>query len=479
MSQRFGFQIEIAELARQQHIVLAAAGPLPTGARIVAVGDSIIQFGHLANPSLIANRADGEIAWAKAVSPRFRHSIWRDPTAVHSALVPTFAEGAAVDPLFRGANLGLAGDTTTGMARRLKVALATGAEVVLLSGGTNFGSGDAPVSVVTENLSLMVDAIIAAGRRCIIATIRPRRTATVTGRNILAPQGMQRILRINEWIRAQASRPGIALWDPWEALRDRSYRPGDPLHGNDAPGMTRDGVHLTPRGAFASATSYAHGAVPLVAAVAKLIAPGLWFDPASKADELLPDGTFMSAPAASVTDASLKLPSSWNIATTGIGGGLPAVAMSGNRDSGGQSLTLSWHLPGQGGPSQYVAVRLSPSRPVANGFSPSDFVSAFFEIEVPGSPAIVCFQAALGQGSETAARGLGQTTGAFDSQPYPDTPFRGWLQTESLHVGTRNSLLPRLEIILRTDIAAKTSLTVRRALLRKVPDPRAEFRWWP
>lgn len=477
--QRFGFQIEIAEIARRQHVALAAAGPLPAGARLVALGDSIIQFGHLATPGLIANRADSEIAWARAASPRFRHSIWRDPSAVRAALVPTFAEGAAVDPLFRGANLGLAGDTTTGMARRLKAALATGAEVVLLSGGTNMGPGDAPVGVVTENLSLMLNAIIAEGRRCILATIRPRRTGMVAGHNTLAPPAMQRILRINEWIRSQAGRSGIALWDPWEALRDRTYGPGDPLFGNDAPGMTRDGVHLTPRGAFASALSHANGAVPLVAAIARLVAPGPWFDPSSRVGELLQDGSFASPAVTGRTGVVGTLPSAWSITTTGAEAGNVLAATTANRDSGGQSLMLTWHLRGQGLPGRHVVVRLAPSQPVLQGFSPSDHVSAFFEIETTGSPAIVCFQAALGQGSESAARGLGQTTGAFNAQPYPDASFRGWLQTEPLQMESRSMLTPRLEFVLRTDMPGKASITVRRALLRIVPDPRAEFRWWP
>ena len=460
---------EIADRALIEKAAIARAGRLPAGARILAIGDSILQFAHRASGPTIENKADGELNWARAHSPRFRHAVWRDPSATSASLVPTFAETSSVDPLFRGANLGLAGDTASGAARRLQAALNTGAEVILFAAGTNVGRADAPADAVIEAISGAANLIVASGRRCILGTLRPRRVNLAPSGIQINPARMQRNLAVNRWIRANAARLGAALWDPFEALRDHAHDAGDPMHGTDAPGVTRDGVHLTPRGAHASALSEARGARSLARAIDEVIAPGLWFDPDPRKANLLVNGMLAHDDASRGADAI----AGWSLNAT------PATAVSAALGpAGGDSgLVIDMRGAGGGAVGQPALVRLQGRARDGQGGT-SDHISAFFEVEIEHGGLLLCWQAVLHQGSAILARGLAQNTGTHHEQPYPAQGFRGWIQTEPTRL-TAGPIGVRLDLFARQDAAGSARVLVRRALLRAVPDPREEFAWWP
>lgn len=460
--------------------LLSSTPPLAVGAKIAILGDSIAQYANLASASTIENQGDGELIWALAMSPRGKAQIWYDATATAATLVPTYGEACAVDPLWRGYNLGLSGDTTTGMSLRVTAAKNTTAEVIIYSGGTNVGSGDSPVATVTANISASVSNMVAAGKRVILGTIRPRRVAVSPTGSQINPASMGRIIQINDWIRANYASLGAVLWDPWEALRDRAYNPGDQLYGTDAAGMTRDNVHLSPRGAYTSACSTDYGAIPLKDAIAQVIAAGAWFNTDPTVSNILTNGRFTGTGGTANNGCSGTMPN--NTFVSNVSGAAQPVtgvaSVVANAETGGQSVNLVLTSTGAGTANTFNTIRLSHTNP-ATGFASTDYVQAIYEIEVDGAAVMPCLQATLGQSSTISARGLGQTTGTYNSEPYPAYSGRMWVQTEPLLVGARTSLNPRLDMIIRQDLAGSTTIKVHRALLRVVPSPVTEFPWSP
>lgn len=426
------------------------------------------------------NQGDGELNWALAMSPRGKAQIWIDHTAIASNLVPAYGEACAVDPLWRGYNLGLSGDTTTGFGLRVNAAINTTASVIIYTGGTNVGVGDSPVGTVTANIASAVGLMVAAGKRVILGTIRPRRVAVSPTGSQINPASMDRIIQINAWIRANCASLGAVLWDPWEALRDRAYNPGDTLYGTDAAGMTRDNVHLTPLGAYTSGCSTAYGAIPLKDALAQVISAGTWFNADPTVSNLLANGSFTGTGGTANNGCSGTMPN--NTFVSNVSGAAQPVtgvaSVAANADTGGQLINLVLTSTGAGTANTFNTIRMSHTNP-ATGFTSTDYVQAVYEIEVDGAAVMPCFQATLGQSSTIAARGLGQTTGTYNNEPYPPYAGRLWIQTEPLLVGARTSLNPRLDMIIRQDLAGSTTIKVRRALLRIVPSPVTEFPWSP
>ncbi len=521
-----------------------SAPPLLAGVKIATVGDSVIQYANSATASTIENQADSELHWALwRIGHRGRHHIWYDATNTSGEVpdrVSVYGDTnrvAANTIFFSGANFGYAGDTATGVAKRTTAVLNSTADLIIYNAGTNFGTTDGPVATVTAKITEVVNAYRAAGRQVIIGTIRPRRVAVSPSGSQISPASMQRIVDINAWIRANYASLGAYLWDAFDDLRDPAYPPGDPLYGTDAPGVTRDNVHLAPLGAWLSSRT-------LSIAITQVIGAGSWFNTDPTVSNILTNGRFTGTSGTANNGASGTVPTgavvanvtgnsaftgsisgtaltvtatssgvvavgqrvtgsgvsagtfitggsnpnftvnvSQTVASTSLTGSCPVtavVSLESNPDTGGQTAVIDITSAGDGPANTFNTIRMSFTPAPTTGFTSTDYVSAFWEVEAGASSIRPCFQATLGQSSTISARGLGQTLGNYNSEPYPTEDLgRGWVATEPLLVGSRTSLNPRFDMSIRADVAGTVRFKVRRAILRVVPNPVTEFPWSP
>ncbi len=459
----------------------AAVPPLLAGVKIATVGDSVIQFGNSATASTIENQADSELHWALwRIGHRGRHHVWYDAANTTGEVpdrVSVYGDTnrtATGNILFSGANFGYAGDTATGVAKRNAAVINSTADLIIYNAGTNFGTTDSAVATVTGKITEAVNAYRAAGKQVIVGTIRPRRVAVSPSGTQISPASMQRIVDINAWIRANCAALGAYLWDAFDDLRDPAYPPGDQLYGTDAPGVTRDNVHLAPLGAWLSSRT-------LSLAIAQAIGAGSWFNTDPTISNILANGRFTGTGGTANNGASGSMPSNAFLSNvSGAGQPVTAVAsLEANADTGGQSIVIDISSTGAGAANVFNVMRLSFTNPTT-GFASTDYVSAFLEVEAGASNIRPCFQATLGQSSTISARGLGQTTSTYNNEPYPTADLgRGWIATEPLLVGARTSLNPRFDMSIRADLAGTVRFKVRRAILRVVPSPVAAFPWVP
>jgi lysophospholipase L1-like esterase len=459
----------------------AALPPLPAGARIVSLGDSVQQYAN-DFATIPERRAVGELWWALAVSPRARQSNWADATAVAANLVPTYAEGAAAGPFFRGGNLGMAGDTATGTGRRMaQVNAISGPKCVWIAAGTNLGAGDSEAVVISE-LTARMNAVRANGDWPIITTIRPREVSLTPIAPQIGAAHRDRNVNINAWIRANHASFGAALHDPWESMRDRSFNPGDALFGTVAPGMTYDGVHLTQLGAYTSALSTSFGAVPLVDAINRTFQPGFAFDPDPTVANLLVNGRFTGTTGTVGAGFTGVMPASTTIQNLqGTGRAITGtVAMEPNTETGGQSILVTVNSNGSEGANAFNTVRFAHTN-VTTGYTSSDYVQAIYEFEMISDPNKI-FQArqiTVGQGTGIAARGFGVRTTLYNNDPIPSNAHNLWKTSEPLLCGSLTSVNPRLQLDFRADVAGTAQFRVRRGILRIVPSPVTDFPWVP
>lgn len=175
---------------------------LLAGAKIATLGDSIIARGHSSTTAgartTAQNRANSELTWALARSPRGLHTIYWDAAATAALDIPTYGFASAQDNLWRGANFGYSGDTALGITRRVQQVINSGAQVCFLSIGTNT---DAPNTAVEKiaRIDAAVTALTAANIYVILGTIRPRWSGErATRNNVLSTTSGSAVIRLVE-----------------------------------------------------------------------------------------------------------------------------------------------------------------------------------------------------------------------------------------------------------------------------------------
>jgi lysophospholipase L1-like esterase len=224
--------------------------PLAAGAKVMAIGDSLMGFNNLSSvsPATSTDQAAssfhyGAVEQALSIDPRFNFDSWFD----------------ASDPLGRnisGANQGVFADhlvktgSVPGILNRVAAALDLGPDIVILEGGTNTAnSGDGGDyyggSALTDMIAKMDAAlkiIRSRGKWCILMTELPRGDwSAVDGRNALLSQ-------FSDWIRAQEGRDGVlGIWDSFDVLAPGGVQ--------DLTCFQPDKVHMNAKGAYLMATS--------------------------------------------------------------------------------------------------------------------------------------------------------------------------------------------------------------------------------
>jgi hypothetical protein len=152
-----------------------------------------------------------------------------------------------------------------------------------------------------------------------------------------------------------------------------------------------------------------------------------------------------------------------------------------NDETNGQFVEMVITSTGSGSANTFNEVRVTHTA-VTTGFTSTDWVSAFYELEFisDASGILASWQATLGQGSTITVRGMGQVRADYNTEPQPfPTGQRFWVQTEPLLIESRTSLSPILRLNTRVDVAGTATLRARRALLRIVSDPSTDAPWVP
>jgi lysophospholipase L1-like esterase len=464
---------------RRRGVLFGSGVPkLAAGASVSLLGDSM--FARAANfttgvaRTTAENRQSSELAWAMFKQPNFIHRNWWDATATAANRVPTYGASMASDTLFSGLNFGYSGDTATGALLRVPQVISSGTDVSVVNVGTNVGTTDGTAADTITSIQSIVEDLVAGGVRVVLGTIRPRRVDDTSPQapDISTAQ-MQRIVDINASIRANWRTWGAsALWDPWEDLRDPQYNPGDALYGTILPAYAiADGIHLSSRGAEV-------GSRTLRLALNRVISAGYWFNTDMSVSNIVLNGALANAAGTVGAGITGTVPTSWTLANAqGAGQPVTAVAAAANGE-----LTITITSAAGGTADTFNTIRFSPSSAPTTGFTSTDYVVAGFEIEIVDPDAILVMgQATLGQTSTISARGLGQASSAYNTEPSPfrDNALAGWVFTEPLLAESRTNLNPRMDFSVRVDLAGTAVVKIKSAFLRTISSPETDFPWVP
>lgn len=471
-------QIAITQVARGGYL-------FATGAKLITIGDSILQFGNNrvdGASNSFSNQGWGEITWAMFRSPQFRHVNYPDPNALNSAGGPV--------PHFRGANFGLASDWATHLvADRMPEILNSGADIAVINIGTNKGTTDASAGPVITAINSLVSQLRSRGIFMILGVIRPRNIQNATP---FDPAYKATRDAITAHIRTLAA-ADVMIWDMIDEVLDPS--PIAPLlAGSPYPWSMRDGVHPQILGAYEMSK-------PLNDLLSTIIAPGTWFDANPLTANLITNGSLTGSTSSAVVSPKVTGvgPTGWNARNDTATNLVSAVAsLEANAETGGQTWVFDVTTQGDGDIggggtfTEEIAVR-PPALSIAGlGLQPTDFVQFYAEIEVEANAANVIGRVQMVVDTNTQGpwggvgnlryRGLGQGDASVQTSPYPSEAYSGWIQTEPILVGSNTSISPKLAFEGRRDVSAALSLSERtcrvklkRMILRTVEDPRITF----
>ncbi len=420
-------------------------------------GDSIIQNANLATSDLnIQNQADSEIAWAMMAAPSAVHYNYWDATT------------SAV----RGANFGIAGDTATQCLERIDAVIASGAQIVILSAGTNVGVNVETAGQTIASLQEILKRFREAGMYVIIGTVRPRQVSNSPTGSQISAASWARCVAISDWIRASSNPPWVTVWDPVAALLDPS--PIAPLiTGSPLPAYIRDEVHFKPLGAFTSSAT-------LKTAIDSLITPGTWFTPLPNAAALFSNGNLTgTGGTVSGTAVSGVCPDTHFFSNLTNASSTRATAVGSQEDNagtGGKTFVITITTTSGAGTASNVEEIRFQRNAITTGFTSTDWVSLFVEVDIGASAANGGVEAIIvGAGKNLFVKGMGSTLTNRATEPYPTAAYSGWIVSEPALCGAATSLTCRLIAAGRIDLSASWVVKVKQWLLLKVTDPSVTF----
>lgn len=176
---------------------------------------------------------------------------------------------------FDGAsNFGNVGDTTEQILARTDDALTkSDAATWFIMGGINDrGAAAFTLSQTQVALTSIINKVLAAGRLAVVFVPTPAGDANNAGNRLSATQ-LKRHLSVRRWLMETYSHiPGVVVVDTWRYFADPNSTVGDAIIG-----LTYDGIHPSPAGAYAIAKA----ALP---AINLLFTPRYGYLPASNSD---------------------------------------------------------------------------------------------------------------------------------------------------------------------------------------------------
>lgn len=431
------------------------------------------QIAFPAAPRSIYHRANGEVQTAKIHNNRIKHVSYIDHAATIAASVPAYGGAMGLNAMFRGHDLGMAGDYASAAGVRIDQAMAM-ADVIGIGLGTNTGPGDDAVTTLAALQAQVAQVRANSSKRCVIRTPLPRSVigSPVGGNTAISEALRDRLVAIRAGILANWQAWGAhALWDPWEAMRDQAFAPGHQYYGTPVAGATRDGTHITPLGAYLSAVSRANGAIPLRDAIAEVVAPGLWFDPDLAAGNLLANPNF-SGNVAAPSGFTGVAPTGWNAIIAGANISC-ACSLESNAATGGQNWIFTVTSNGGGAANALQTITINPSLDTSSGFLATDWLQLFHNFDIDASPIFSSYQNYLGNGNTITTRGNGisASTYASISSLANCGVTDGWVETLPMLAAWRTSTRSRFVVHVRADVVGTAQFKLRGGKLMKVEDP--------
>lgn len=448
----------------------------PAGTKLVTLGDSITQDNNLSDLAgqTVANQTDGIITWALRDVPAFKHQIWWEPTAT---------EGASAN-YFRGANFGIGGDIPTGVAARLTPVINTGAPIVVLLIGTNTGATDASSAVKIAKIGEILTTLAAAGKTVLIGTIFPRRVRSSPTGYEITPAQMVPILETNAYIRTLNNSFGgkVFVWDSWDDLIDPQWGVDHANYGSIKDAYTKDGVHITPLGAYTAAKA--------LRAILRQMGgtdpwSNAWFDTnPSQSGNMLGNGK-MTGTSGTVSNGITGTAAS-NLTISGVASGRNVTGVASviaNAKTGGQTQRLVLTSDGLAGGTANENVTITLGNISYASLTNNDWVSLFAKIKVSGNA-----QGALGNIgayiSNNITNKYGKGFDAYSSltlKTYPNTSdnYECWIQTEPIQWVTGSAYFAYVFLQMIEGLAGSVTIDVEALILKKVPSPVTEFPYIP
>ena len=206
-------------------------------------------------------------------------------------------------------NAGVGGDTTAQMRARMNAdVLAYDSDWVVFCGGSNDVANDRTLAAIQADVTAILDALRADGRKVLIMTAAPSASYNTTGRRDV-------LGKLNRWLMdLPSTRAGVHAADIWRVV-------ADPATGSPATGMATDVIHWSHAGALRVGKVVADVLGPLLAAKPNRTI-GL-LDPENiHGNPQFGTGTGWAALGAGVTATYTALPDRWateaNLAIAGV-----------------------------------------------------------------------------------------------------------------------------------------------------------------
>lgn len=435
--------------------------------KLIIVGDSITQLNHFATSTKVSSRGSGYAQWAIRDLPGWQHLIWYDAGA-----------GSA---LFRGANYGISGETATQVAARLTPIENSDGDLALLLVGTNTGATDALPATVVDKLETIITSLRGAGMHVVISTILPRQVAAEPTGSEISAALMNRILSINNWVRARGD-DAVTVIDPWWELVDPAENQSA-LYGSPISGMYYDEVHPAAKGAFVFG-SVARKALQGTMGMDQY--NDTWFnaDPTDASNRLL-DGELAGSGGTARYGMTGTVPTNWVAECLNGGTNVTGVAsVSSNSETGGQTQTLVLTSDGLGGATDQEQCAFLPLgfRVDEGSMTNGEWQQLFFKVRVRNNTdgVLGSLYAEL-RNNNTGVFGYGMEfrNGINAEEPWPTGDFDVWLISQPVQYNTSDVFTPQLKFPILGGVSGSVTIHVDCALLLGVADPDVTFPYTP
>jgi lysophospholipase L1-like esterase len=449
--------------------------PLPPGAKLVALGDSIVRINHQElDATAVSTTGVGQLVWARALDPRFRFETW--------AVAPDPVD----DRGFDGANQGLDGDHAVavrggvpGVLSRVPYALARKPAIVFLQVGTNDINSHDSAASVEAHLDQILARLRAANVWVVLSTIWPRVTSGGVAPWPARDPRWRARNAVNDWINSQTGRDGVRIVDPNPRLVDPSAPSGEEEW---LPGYSTDGVHPAPSAAY-------QAALAINSVLAGMISPGSTFDPDPRAANLL-DGTLAGTTGMGANGVAGTIAANWTATVTGGYRGIAASSMieaSKEANAGGAEKQVFVIRPvNDASPNSYHTLDFTydPEISLADGgVAEGDWIEAAIFVEVSAWSAWVdiSLELLLRDGWKSKGRADAMLPRDRDAQRWPTAAWKGWLLTEPVripagaNVDTIRTSLSFVRIEFLKGASGTGTVKLSRPIVRKRLDPRPDW----
>lgn len=422
-------------------------GKLSLGARIAALGDSIIQYGTTTNGtySTIRHTVAGEIVWVHARNPRFRIDVWPD--------------SAAPGGLFSGYNRGIAGQTSAQIAARVGDVVAMKPDACVVAAGVNDTTYDAST---LANIRAICTALRAAGIRIILCTIRPWTASRPSSGDTQARRDT--FGSANAAIRALAVEFGATLCD----LAAAYGVPGEFAYVDSS--LLYDGLHPNAKGGQA-------GSIALETAINSMVADGNWLvSNRWSRPNLLVNPLLTGSAAPTDAGSTGAIPTSYRHQRGSAGYVSTAVLSKLGADAVSGSEGVNIDITTVAGADAEIFRFTQVSQPIAG--LDNQWVQAFAEIDVDASPYWYSHYLAIYNNSVTViAEGMPfrNTSSINASELRAAGAGKLWISTPPMLVAAGTTGLGlKVEANFNPNAAAGAVLNykIRRLWMGLVPDPR-------